>query len=179
MATTSLTPKQQRFVEEYLVDLNGTQAAIRAGYSKNTANEQASQLLAKLNIQTAVVELKKARSARTKIDADWVLTRLGAEVEADLADLYNEEGSLKPIHDWPLIWRQGLVSGVDVEQQYTAGENGEQIPDGVITKIKLPADRSAKRMELIGKHVTVQAFKDKVQVEGGISINIDDEDKDL
>ena len=51
-----MTPKQQRFVEEYLIDLNATQAAIRAGYSKHTANEQGSQLLAKLSIQAAVAE---------------------------------------------------------------------------------------------------------------------------
>ncbi len=52
----SLTPKQARFVEEYLLDLNATQAAIRAGYSAKTANEQGSQLLAKLSIRQAVAE---------------------------------------------------------------------------------------------------------------------------
>ena len=49
-----LTPRQARFVEEYLKDLNGTQASIRAGYSAKTANEQAAQNLAKLSIQQAV-----------------------------------------------------------------------------------------------------------------------------
>ncbi len=53
---SDLTPKQARFVEEYLLDLNATQAATRAGYSKKTANEQGAQLLAKLRIRQAVAE---------------------------------------------------------------------------------------------------------------------------
>lgn len=70
---SKLNPKQQAFCEEYMIDLNGTQAAIRAGYSENSANEQASQLLAKLNIQEEVARLKAERSGRTEISADWVL----------------------------------------------------------------------------------------------------------
>jgi len=69
----SLTPKQEAFCREYLVDLNGTQAAIRAGYSPKTANEQAAQLLAKLNIQEYVQSLMDARAERTDITADYVL----------------------------------------------------------------------------------------------------------
>ena len=178
MANPVFTPKQAAFVQEYLKDLNGTQAAIRAGYSKRTANEQASRLLANVNIQEAVAKAKAERSNRTKIDADWVLKRLALEMEADVSDLYDESGALKPVHKWPLIWRQGLVSGMDVEQQY-AMVDGKQVPAGVVTKIKLPADRSIKRLELIGKHVAVQAFKDRLDLNGTIAINIDSEDTDL
>jgi phage terminase small subunit len=71
-----MTPKQQRFVEEYLVDLNGTQAAIRAGYSPKTANEQAARLLANVSVQQAVAAGREARAERTKVTADWVLERL-------------------------------------------------------------------------------------------------------
>ena len=154
-----MTPKQQRFVEEYLKDLNGTQAAIRAGYSKRTANEQAARLLAKDSVQAAVTEALEARSERTKIDADWVLTRLASEATADLGDLYAEDGGLKPIADWPLIWRQGLVSGLDVDETFEDGQKR-----GQVTKVKL-SDR-IKRLELIGKHVDVQAFADRKELTG-------------
>ncbi len=55
------------------------------------------------------------------LHADWVLTRLTAEAEADLTDLYAVDGELKPVRDWPLIWRQGLVSGLDVDEQFKDG----------------------------------------------------------
>ncbi|HAL7886072.1 TPA: terminase small subunit, partial [Escherichia coli] len=71
-----LTPKQELFCREYLKDLNGTQAAIRAGYSEKTANEQASRLLANVNVQKFVAELKSARVEQTGIDAAYVLRRL-------------------------------------------------------------------------------------------------------
>ena len=178
MAKDKLTPKQRAFVQEYLIDLNATQAAIRAGYSENTAQQASSRLLLNVVISGAIAEAKASRSKRTEIDADWVLARLAQEMEADVADLYDESGALKPVHKWPLIWRQGLVSGMDVEQQY-AMVDGKQVPDGVVTKIKLPADRSIKRLELIGKHVAVQAFKDRLDLNGTIAINIDAEDTDL
>lgn len=68
-----LTPKQEMFCREYLVDLNGTQAAIRAGYSEKTANEQSAQLLAKLSIQEYVQSLMDERKERVDITADYVL----------------------------------------------------------------------------------------------------------
>ena len=71
-----LTAKQQRFIEEYLIDLNATQAAIRAGYSVKTANEQGSQLLAKLSIQQAIAEKMAERSKRTGVNQDRVVLEL-------------------------------------------------------------------------------------------------------
>ena len=77
----TLTPKQQRFVEEYLVDLNATQAAIRAGYSKRTANEQGARLLAKVSVANVVRAGIEARSERTGVSADWVIKRLVENVD--------------------------------------------------------------------------------------------------
>ncbi len=76
---SDLTPRQARFVEEYLLDLNATQAAIRAGYSKKTANEQGSQLLAKLSVRQAVAEAQAIRSKRTEITQDEVIQGLKKE----------------------------------------------------------------------------------------------------
>lgn len=78
-----LTPKQAAFVREYLVDLNGTQAAIRAGYSKHTANEQAADLLARPSIKAAVEAGKAERAAKLDINAETVLRGLLAEATAD------------------------------------------------------------------------------------------------
>ena len=71
-----LTDKQRTFVAEYLVDLNATQAAIRAGYSPKTANEQAARLLANVNIAAAVAEAQAERATRTEINQDYVLNNL-------------------------------------------------------------------------------------------------------
>ena len=76
-----LTPKQQRFVDEYLVDSNGTRAAIRAGYSPRTANEQASQLLAKLSVASAVRQQQQALADRNELTQDWVIQRIVENVE--------------------------------------------------------------------------------------------------
>ena len=73
-----LTEKQKRFVEEYLLDLNATQAAIRAGYSEKTAQEQSSRLLSNVMVQEAVQKAVADRSARTEITQDAVLRELAA-----------------------------------------------------------------------------------------------------
>lgn len=84
---TVLTDKQQRFVDEYMVDMNATQAAIRAGYSPHTANEQGSQLLAKLSIRRALNAARKEQQERTQITADGVLREAWNIVTADTREL--------------------------------------------------------------------------------------------
>lgn len=71
-----LTPKQEAFVREYLIDLNATQAAIRAGYSQKTANEQGARLLANVSIASAIDVLKLKREVKTEITAEWVLNAI-------------------------------------------------------------------------------------------------------
>lgn len=157
----ALTAKQSRFVDEYLLDLNATQAAIRAGYSGETADKQGPRLLAHPEVKGAIDAAMAARSEETKIDAAWVLKRLAIEAEADMADIYFENGALKPVHEWPKIWRQGLVAGVEhIEVKDREGN----ATGHVIVKIKI-SDR-VRRLELIGKHVNVQAFQENVQVSG-------------
>ena len=76
MASRKLPPKRQRFVEEYLKDLNATKAALRAGYSEKTAQEQGSQLLSNLMVQAAIQEGQKAVSERNGLTQDAVLDKL-------------------------------------------------------------------------------------------------------
>lgn len=71
-----LTDKQQRFCDEYMIDLNGTQAAIRAGYSHKTACEQASRLLANVKVQQYIIEKQDEKSEKLNISHEWVLQRL-------------------------------------------------------------------------------------------------------
>lgn len=82
-----LTAKQQRFVDEYLVDLNATQAAIRAGYSADTARQMASENLSKPYIQSAITEARLAQQARTGVTADLVLLEIANVAFADARDL--------------------------------------------------------------------------------------------
>lgn len=168
----TLTAKQERFVEEYLIDLNATQAAIRAGYSEKTARQVGAENLSKPVIAGKIAEAQSERSTRTKIDADWVLSRLACEADADLADLYDEDGGLKPVHEWPEIWRKGLVAGLDVEEVKSEG-----VVIAHVRKVKL-SDRM-KRIELIGKHVDVQAFREQVEHKGGISLTVSKDDAEL
>jgi len=86
-ASFALTAKQARFVEEYLVDLNATQAAIRAGYSKHTAKAIGHENLTKPDIAQAVSAAQDQRSLRTEITQDWVLT--------EIRDTYLEARALK------------------------------------------------------------------------------------
>ncbi len=79
-----MTPRQRRFVDEYLVDLNAQQAALRAGYSKTTARAQASRLLGCVGVREAVDAAIAERSAGTWLTAQWVLENLRANYEAAL-----------------------------------------------------------------------------------------------
>ncbi|MBB3656612.1 phage terminase small subunit [Rhizobium sp. BK650] len=160
---SELTARQQRFVEEYLVNPCGAQAAIRAGYSPRGAAVTAYQLLKKPAIAAAIETAKAERSERTRIDADWLLTRLAAEAEADFGDLYDENGDFKPIGEWPAIWRQGLVTGVEISALYE-GTGKERREIGHVKKVKF-AER-LRRLELIGKHIRINAFKEIVEHKG-------------
>ncbi|MAK86562.1 MAG: terminase [Pseudomonas sp.] len=172
MAERDLTPKQEAFCREYLIDLNATQAAIRAGYSAKGATVRGAQLLANRKVSEFIAAASAARAKRTEIDADWVLRRLADEATADLADIIDEAGAIKPVSDWPLIWRQGLVAGIDVHEDMVEG-----VKAGQTVKIKL-SDR-IKRIELIGKHVNVQAFREQVHNTGAINLTVSQDDAEL
>lgn len=166
----SLNAKQARFVEEYLKDLNATQAASKAGYAH--PEQQGHRLLKNVQVATAIAKAQESRAKRTQIDSDWVLRRLAQEAEADLADIYDDAGELLPVKEWPLIWRQGLVAGVDV-----VTEKAHDDSVNIVRKVKL-SDR-IKRLELLGKHINVQAFRDQVEHKGTINLTVSQEDAEL
>lgn len=165
MSDIKLTGMQEMFCREYIIDLNATQAAIRAGYSAKTAREQASRMLSNININNRIAELMKERKKRVNITADDVLINLYKMATLDISDIINDDGSIKPVSEWSEDWRRS-VGGIDVSEQNIGGETLTSI----IKKIK-GVDK-LKAWELLGKHVDVQAFKEKVGVEGSISANI-------
>ncbi len=140
---TKLTPKQQCFIEEYLIDLHATKAAARAGYSEKTARQIGSENLSKLAIQEAIAEAKRERSEATKIDAEWVLRelvklhqRVTQEIKPALhpktrKEMKDEEGNLLFVFN---------------------------------------AAAANRALELIGKHTDIGAYKDRLEVSGGLSL---------
>lgn len=95
MAERKLNAKQQRFVEEYLIDLNATQAAIRAGYSPKTATQIASENLSKPNISAAIARAMAERSKRTGITQDRIVTELAKVAFLKLTDIVDDEGRIR------------------------------------------------------------------------------------
>lgn len=164
------TDLQRAFVDEYLKDLNGAAAARRAGYSAENSRSQAAENLAKPHISEAIADRMEARAKRAGMSAKRVLASLVEKHEADLADIHDEEGRLLPIDEWPPAWRRGLVVGVETKELYEHELNKdtgkkERVFVGIERKLKI-ADRT-KIAELIGRHVDVQAFRDKVTLEPG------------
>ncbi|WP_336999406.1 terminase small subunit [Pantoea agglomerans] len=156
----ALTDKQEMFCREYLIDLNATQAAIRAGYSDKTANRTASENLSKPDIQNRIADLKSQRNEQVNIDASYVLRRLVEIDQMDVIDIVRDDLSLKPVTDWPASWRR-YISGFDLAEMFECtGEDGSKELAGILKKIKWPD--KVKNLELLGKHVSVMAFKEQI-----------------
>lgn len=156
----ALTPKQQAFVLEYLIDLNATQAAIRAGYSKRTAGQIGDENLKKPQIAQAIKVAMDSRNKRVQINADYVLNRLVEIDQLDVLDILRDDMSFKPLSEWPKGWRQYLV-GFDIAEMFEgSGEDRSMV--GLMKKIKWPD--KVKNLELLGKHVAVSAFREQVEV---------------
>lgn len=150
-----LTDKQELFAREFIKDLNATQAVIRAGFSEKSARNQAYRLMTNDDILNRIAELKADRNEEVGIDAAYVLRRLVEIDQMDVLDILLSNGELKPIKDWPKTWRTTL-SGMDVTE--IAGDT-----PSLLKKIKWPD--KVKNLELLGKHVDVQAFKESIKTE--------------
>jgi len=151
-----LTPKQARFVEEYLADLNATKAAIRAGYSARTAGQIGEKLLKKVEIAAAVAEATKARSERTEITADRVLHELAAIAFLDPAKVFTPTGEVRALDDMDESVRRAIAS----VETFTSSDE-----DGVvnITK-KVKTNDKLRALELLGKHL--QLWVERVKLGG-------------
>ena len=153
-----LTVLQEKFCQEYLVDTNGKQAAIRAGFSPHSAKNQASNLLRKPHIMARLEALHTARKERVQLDADYVLKRLLEIDQMDAQDILEEDGNLKPVAQWPLLWRQ-LISNIEVSEM--ARRDGTVV---TVKKIRWPD--KIKNLEMLGRHSSICAFKEKIEISG-------------
>lgn len=160
MATFNWTDKRELFCLEYLAcNLNATKAAIKAGYAEKNAAKEASRLMHFPEILARIAALKAARCERTRIDADWLLQRLQDMADADVADLFTDDHQLKPLGEWPSIWRK-MVTGLEAVELFEGrGDERQQI--GHLKKIRTL--RTERLYEMIGKHVGVQAFKERIE----------------
>jgi len=154
-----LTSKQKFFAIEYLKDFNATQAAIRAGYSKKTAYSIGEENLRKPEIKNLIAKKMEERGQRLEVDADSVLKRLVEIDEMDLLDILNDDLSIKPLNEWSDVWRK-TVTSLDIVEQIS-NINGERELVSFVKKLKLPD--KLKNLDLIGRHVNVQAWKTKFE----------------
>ena len=161
----SLTPKQQRFCEEYLIDLNGTQAAIRAGYSEKTAEVQGSRLLSNAKVKEYLQGKMDNRSERTEINSDRVLEEIGHSAFIDPAKYFDESGHLLQIHDMPEDVRRSISTIKVRRERGDIDEDGKQLWD-TITELKV--NDKTKNLELYGKHLKL--FTDKLEVDGDLTV---------
>lgn len=150
-----LEPRQQLFVDEYLVDLNATQAAIRAGYSENSARAIGCENLTKPNIANAIAKAQEERSSRTKITQDMVLQELAKIGFANMLDYMKPHNGQMHL-DMSEITRD-QAAAISEYQTETVSGRGE-MPDIEKTKFKLLDKRQA--LVDIGRHLGM--FKDTV-----------------
>jgi phage terminase small subunit len=154
-----LTAKQAAFVREYLVDLNGKQAAIRAGYAPKRAEGSAYELLRKHQVRAAVDEALKARAERVEVKADDVLRELLRIARVDIGQAFDEKGRLRPLHEMPEDVRRG-ISGLETEELWD-GAGRDRVSIGQVRKVKF-WDK-VKALELLGKHLAI--FTERVEHE--------------
>jgi len=166
----ALTAKQQRFVDEYLIDLNATQAAIRAGYSEKTARQVASENLSKPDVAEAIAEAQKRRSERTEITQDRVLAELGKIAFADIRqavrwgkspiDATSENADKNGLGIYPVE----LVPSETIDDDIAAAVSEVSLTQTGI-KIKMHDKKSA--LDSIAKHLGM--FVEKAEVKHDVA----------
>lgn len=148
-----MTQKQKRFIEEYLIDLNATQAAIRAGYSPDTAKAIGSENLTKPDIRAQIDRAMAERSKRTGVNAERVVQELAKIAFVNAAEVIDPKTAT--VKEDALPEDTAAIQSVKVK---TFGE------DGLEREIKMAG--KLKALELLGKHLGM--FKDRIELSGGL-----------
>jgi phage terminase small subunit len=136
------------FCLEYVIDFNGTKAAERAGYSKDTAQEQASRLLSNVIISAEVSRLMDDKISRAKATADTVLANIYKISEVDVGDAFDKNGALLAIRQIPKDLRK-IISSIETFEEF-AEVGGKKVLIGYTRKVKLWS--KDKALELLAKH---------------------------
>jgi phage terminase small subunit len=177
MNKKKLSAKQERFCQEYLVDLNATQAAICAGYNKKTAYAIGHENLRKPKIQKRISEAMKKRQERTEITQDRVLRELALIGFSDLKnfiDIDENTGAIKAkgFDQMPGETSRALES-INEDRVIKEDANGEQVT--VYDKVKFKTYSKIRALELLGKHLDM--FTDKVKLSGEVGVKYEISDK--
>lgn len=159
MPEGKLTPKQERFCREYVVDSNGTQAAIRAGYSLKTAQAQSSRMLSNVMVQGRVQQLMAEQNNRLNLTADVVLEELLLIAKSDISQAFDDAGNLFPLKEMPEGIRR-VISGFEVLEEFEREGRTKNLI-GYTKKIK--SWDKVKALELLGKHLKL--FTEKIEFE--------------
>lgn len=170
----ALTAKQERFVAEYLIDLNATQAAIRAGYSEKTADQQGSRLLANVKVAADIAEAKAKRSERTLINQDMVLNELAKIGFADIRKAVSWGSVPEANDDGERLYPVELMASEAIDDD-TAAAISEVSLTAQGVKIKMYDKKAA--LDSIGKHLGM--FVEKVDMNGSFNVLISGDDADL
>lgn len=167
-----LTPKIKRFCEEYIKDLNGKQAAIRAGYSPNAASEQASKLLTKANVQNFISDLKKTLSDKNEGLAQQVIDELKKLGFANIQDYIDPGNEIK---DLTTITRDNAASVESIKKTVTEFAGGGE-SSGKKTTIQFKLYDKISALEKLGRHLGIFEL-DNQQKAATINVNITDDDE--
>ncbi len=159
---SNLSPKQERFVEEYLVDLNATQAAKRAGYSEKTVNKMGAKLLANTKVSAAIAVARNKISERTEITQDMVVQELAKIGFANMADYMRVGEDGDPFLDFSELTRDQAAALIEVTVEDFKEGRGENARDVRRVKFKL-ADKKGALVDL-GKHLGM--FVERKEVSG-------------
>lgn len=145
-----MSPKQFQFCQEYIIDLNGKAAAIRAGYKPTSAETMASKLMMRQDIKEYIRELKQIRAERTGITADEVIEELAAIGFYNIQDLINDDMS---IVNMKKANRKSVTPVIGIEVTESFSGTGKKRTKTVQTKVKL-ADKTNALIHL-GKHLGI------------------------
>lgn len=162
----ALSAKQQRFVEEYMIDLNATQAAIRAGYSEKTAKVIGSENLSKPAIAAAIAAKREKLAQKAEITAEKVLQELALIGFSNMQDYMRAGSDGDPYLDFSGLTREQAAALAEVTVEDFKEGRGESARDVRRVKFKLSDKRQA--LVDIGKHLGM--FKEQIQHTGEISL---------
>lgn len=161
-----LSDLDAEFCRQYIIDWDRSAAYRRAGGKAKNARQAAYEILTKPDVQNYLEELRKQQAEEAKFTAAAMRELLADMVTADPADIMDVDGKLKDFHEWPIAWRR-MLNGFDVEELFEGrGESRERV--GRMKKIKLV--KREKIIELLGKHVDVNAFQENVKHSGTVNL---------
>lgn len=158
-----LPPRQRVFVDEYLLDLNATQAAIRAGYSPKTAYSQGQRLLKNAEVQAAITAAQAERSERTGVTADRVVEELAKVGFSNLLDFFSITPGGEPYVDLSAVTRDQAAVLAELQVDDYVEGRGDDARE--VRRVKIKLHDKLKALEQLARHLGM--FTDKVDVTSG------------